>query len=258
MWCLKAPVIVLSQGIGDSSGVCGGDTSGWCRGWSPPAARPPGPWPSSAFRPWCCRQFVVPRVWTGPAAGGTPLVTTLRTRASAPRRHPQVMARRHGLQGRGLDGARQARPPRPSTFHLVPRPSISFVHATRSTCAERDRRTRSEIKTRTTRSTCQERASALHLVPLPSISFVGLPSRSFTQRDQRVRNEIDVRGTRARPGQRDRRQSSSGPPGAATRHAHPGARSRPLGRRTPRLHPPTPRSALESTVNRRCCVSGRR
>ncbi len=181
-------------------------------------------------------------------------VTTLRTRASAPRRHPgswpDVMVFRAGAWTAHAEPFHLVPPPsisslsppsRPSTFHLVRRSSISFVHATRSTCEERGRRARDEIRTWATRSTCQERASALHLVPLPSISFVGLPSRSFTQRDQRVRSEVDVRGTRAGPGQRGRRRSSSGPPGAVTRRAHPGACSWPLGGRAARCHPPAAR-----------------
>ncbi len=205
------------------------------------------------------------------AAARAPFVTTLRTRASAPRRHPgswpDVMVFRAGAWTAHAKPVHLVPPPsisslsppsRPSTFHLVPRLSFSSLYLPSRSFTQRDQRVRNEIDVREARSRPGQRDRRARNEPQPSISSLYLPSRSFTQRDQRVRSEVDVRGTRARPGQRDRRRSSSSPPGAATRRAHPGACSWPLGGRTPRCHPPAARSALESTVNRRCCVSGRR
>ncbi len=146
--------------------------------------------------PCSCRR-------AGAHGPGPPLVRaagdhTANTGVSS-RRHPQVMARRHRHQTQGLDSARQARPSRSSAFHLVRRPSISFVHGTRWTCAERGRRARSEIKTWATRSTCQERASALHLVPRPSISFVHATRSTCEERGRRTRSEIKTWATRSTP-----------------------------------------------------------
>ncbi len=137
---------VLCQGIGDSSGVCGGDTSAWCRGGSsrcPPA----GPVAVVGLEALVLPPARRPTGVDGPGLRWhAPLVTTLHTRASAPRRHPgswpDVMVFRAGAW------TAHAEP-----VHLVPPPSISFVHGTRWTCAERDRRARDEIKTWATRST---------------------------------------------------------------------------------------------------------
>ncbi len=120
-------VTVLCQDVGDTWGVCVGDTSGWPRGWCPPASGPLGPWQSPAWRPWCCHQLVVPPGSYGPGPplahrrcphGGhqprppsTPQPTGARSRRTPPRGSNTQAGHVRAVDTRGAG----ARPPRART-----------------------------------------------------------------------------------------------------------------------------------------------
>ncbi len=133
-----------------------------------------------------CPAPVAAQVWTGPGRRSrAPLVTTLRTRASAPRRHPgswpDVMVFRAG-----------AWTARAEPVHLVPRPSISFVGPPSRSFTQRDQRVRNGIDVREARSRPGQRDRRARNEPQPSISSLYLPSRSSVFHLVRSRNEVNV------------------------------------------------------------------
>ncbi len=119
-----------------------------------------------------------------------PLVTTLRTRASAPRRHPgswpDVMVFRAGAW------TAHAKP-----VHLVPQPSISFLGPPSRSFTQRDQRVRNEIDVREARARPGQRDRRARNEPQPSISSLYLPSRPSALHLVRSRNEINVCETRS-------------------------------------------------------------
>ncbi len=213
MWCLRALVIVLCQGIGDTSGVCGGDTSGWCRGVS--SGRPAGHRARGSCRPsgpGAAASSLSHGCGWARAAGGTPLVTTLRTRASAPRRHPgswpDVMVFGAGAWTARAEPVRLVPQPsisslgprsRPSTFHLVRSRNEMDVCGTRSTYEKRDQDLDNEIDVPGTSLSPPSRPSTFHLVRRSSISFVHATRSTCEERDRRARDEIKTWATRSTP-----------------------------------------------------------